>query len=152
MSDNYIHIIPEQAGFVPEEARQQEAVSYFRKIASKADEIMASISANLEFIHCGENFEEIRCPSCKAVVELKWWQQWMNKDFSKKDGFILRRRKMPCCGSRHTLHELVYDWPQGFARCDIRALNPNLDRNFTRHQSQFEAILGCPVRVIYGHI
>lgn len=152
MSDNYIHIIPEQAGFVPEEARRQEAVSYFREIGPKADEITASVTTNLQFIDCGQNFEEIRCPSCKAVVQLKWWQEWMNEDFSKKDGFILRQRKMPCCGARSTLHELAYDWPQGFARCDIRAMNPNFGKLSATHRTRFETILGCPVRAIYGHI
>jgi len=150
MSDDYIHVVPEKPGFVPAEARRQEAVSYFRKIAPKAGEITALVSANLVFVDCAENFEEIRCPSCKAVVEQDWWQEWMNKDFGKK-GFTLRERKMPCCGARHTLHDLAYQWPQGFARCDIQAMNPN-SRLSAQHQSRFEAILGCPVRVIYQHI
>ena len=95
MSDNYIDIIPEKPGFVPAEGRREEAVSYFRKIATKAEEVTASVSAGLEFIHCAGNFEEIRCPSYKALVELDWWQQWMNEDFGE-NGFKLGSRTMRC--------------------------------------------------------
>jgi hypothetical protein len=59
---------------------------------------------------------------------------------------------MPCCGSCYTLHNLAYDWPQGFALCDLRATNPNIGKLSDEQIAQFEAILGCPVRVIYAHL
>ncbi|SRR5258706_2136995 len=151
MSDNYVHIIPAQPGFVPDEIRQQNAVSYFRSIAPGADQINASVSDHLEFVHCGGNFEEIRCPSCRTIIELDVWKGWMNHDYSQK-GFILSHHAMPCCGARHTLHELAYEWPEGFARCDVCAMNPGIGKLSGRHERRFEEILGCPIRVIYEHI
>ena len=64
MSDHYIHIIPAKPGVVPDEAKQQAAVSYFRSIAPQASEVSSSVSDHLEFVHCGGNFGKICCPSC----------------------------------------------------------------------------------------
>ena len=150
MSDDYIHIIPAIPGFVPDQARRDDAVSHFRSIAPKATEVSSKISDHLEFVHCGGNFEEIRCPSCKAVIELDLWQGWMDDDCSEK-GFTLTLRAMRCCGAQHTLHDLAYVWPQGFARCDVCAMNPNIGKLSDDQRSRFEEILGCPVRVIYEH-
>src|SRR5688572_21017180 len=118
MSDDYIHIIAEVAGFIQDEERQREAVVYFRQIAPEADEVTVSVSESLEFIQCGGNFRKICCPSCGSEIEMEVWQEWMDKDYGKK-GFILREHRMPCCDAEHTLHQLNYKWPQGFARCDI---------------------------------
>ena len=151
MSDNYIHIIPAEAGAMPAEERRQEAVLYFRAIAPKANEVIVTISDHLWFVDCGGNFGKIYCPSCRAVIELRIWQHWMDDDFVNP-GFTLTDHSMPCCGARHTLHELGYAWAQGFARCDIRAMNPNIGKLSDEHQNRFEEILGCRVRVIYEHM
>src|SRR2546423_8567282 len=70
MSDNYVHIIPEEPGLVPDAAKHQVAVAHFRGIAPRAGEITASVSGSIEFIHCGANFEKILCPSCGAVIDV----------------------------------------------------------------------------------
>ena len=150
MSDNYIHIIPAEPGFVPEERRQQDAVSYFHTIAPKADEVSAAVS-ELKFVDCGGNFERICCPSCGSLLELKLWQGWMADDY-KEEGFALTQHAMPCCGAQQTLHELEYEWPQGFARCDIWAMNPRIGKLSDVQRTQFEEILGCRIRVIYEHV
>ena len=59
---------------------------------------------------------------------------------------------MRCCGAQHTLHDLAYVWPQGFARCDVCAMNPNIGKLSDDQRSRFEEILDCPVRVIYEHL
>jgi len=151
MSDDYIHIIPEELGVVPEQSKREAAVSYFRKIAPRADEVNSSVSDHLQFIHCGGNFGKICCPSCGAEIDMERWQEWMDEDYSDK-GFTLMTHPMPCCGAQHALHDLAYDWPQGFARCDVCAMNPKLGKLSDEQRSQFEAILGCPVRVIYEHL
>lgn len=151
MSDHYIHIIPAKPGVVPDEAKQQAAVSYFRSIAPQASEVSSSVSDHLEFVHCGGNFGKICCPSCGAEIEMEFWQGWMDQDYGDK-GFTLVKHLMPCCGGQHTLHDLVYEWPQGFTRCDVCAMNPNIGELSDEQIAHFEAILGCPVRVIYKHV
>jgi hypothetical protein len=148
MSDNYVHIIPVQPGLVPDQERQQEAVLYFRSIAPTASEVSASTSDDLRFIHCGGNFERICCPFCKATIEVPLWHKWMNADYGAK-GFTLTQHIMPCCATTHTLQELVYEWPQGFARWDLQAMNPEIGKLSDEHRGRFEEILGCPVRIIY---
>jgi len=68
------------------------------------------------------------------------------------DGFKLATYATPCCGKKHTLHELVYDWPQGFARFAVDAMNPDIGKLEERHKREFEIILGTKLRVIYQHI
>jgi len=50
-----------------------EAVSYFRKIAPKADEISASVSAHMEFIHCGETLRRFAVHRAERLSKLEWW-------------------------------------------------------------------------------
>ena len=153
MSDDYVYIIPEGPELVPDEAKRQSAVSYFRGIAPKAVEVTASVSDPVEFIHCGQNFGKIRCPSCGAVLELGQWQDWMDQDFKgKEQGFVLSQHALPCCGARHSLHDLNYEWPQGFGRFNVCAENPGVGKLSDEQSARFAHILGCPVRVIYQHI
>ncbi len=153
MSDNYVHVIPEEPGLVPDTAKRQAALKYFHRIAPEADEIAAEVFDTLQFIHCGGNFEKIGCPACGTEIEVGRWQDWMDKDFKGKDhGFVLSIHSMPCCGARHSLHALNYEWPEGFARFDLRAQNPKIGKLSKDQQDQFESRLGCAVRVIYMHL
>ena len=150
MSDDYIHIIPLEPGIVPDEDKREAAVTYLRSIAPQAAEILPTVTEHLEFIHCGGNFGKIRCPSCGSVLKLDIWQDWMEADFGEK-GFTLTQHSMPCCDTKHSLHNLAYEWPNGFARYDLRAMNPRIGKLTDEHRIRLEEILGCPVRVIYEH-
>jgi hypothetical protein len=59
---------------------------------------------------------------------------------------------MPCCGVSNTLHELVYEWPQGFGRFALEAMNPNIGILEDEHKKELEELLGTKLRVIYQHI
>lgn len=153
MSDDYVYVIPEEPGFVPGEAKCQGAVAHFESIAPGAGKIEVSVSEHLEFVHCGANFGEIRCPSCGALIELGQWQDWMAQDFKGKgQGFLLSQHALSCCGAHHSLHNLNYEWPQGFGRFRVCAENPGVGKLSEQQRAQFAHILGCPVRVIYQHI
>jgi|ERR1041385_6279 hypothetical protein len=152
MSDDYVYVIPSEPGLVPDEASGHSTVRYFRSIAPRAGEITVFVSDHLEFIHCGGNFGKILCPSCGASIGLESWQDWMNKDFQGRGkGFTLSRRALPCCGVHSSLHDLNYEWPQGFARFNVCAQNPGIGKLSGKQRRRFEQILGCPVRVIYEH-
>jgi hypothetical protein len=150
MSDNWIALIPEDPHFVPDAAKQRRARDRFAEIAPEADEIEIKVSEKVEFFDCGANFEHIRCPSCGAEIPVAWWQDRMDEDCG--DGFRLAAYTTPCCGKKSTLHELVYEWPQGFGRFALDAMNPNIGKLDDKYKREFEKILGTKLRVVYQHI
>lgn len=83
------------------------------------------------------------------MIPTSWWQDRMDEDYD--DGFKLAAYRTPCCGAQHTLHDLAYEWPQGFGRFALDAMNPSLGKLEDRHRRELEEILGTKLRVIYRH-
>lgn len=102
------------------------------------------------FFDCGENFERVFCPSCRSEIPAEWWKDRMDED--SDNGFKLDAYATPCCGKKSTLHDLVYEWPQGFGCFALDAMNPNIGLLENDHKREFETILGTKLRVIYQHI
>jgi hypothetical protein len=150
MSDNWIALIPEDPIFIPDPAKQSRARDRFVEIAPDAEEIVIKVCEGVEFFDCGGNFERILCPSCRSEISVDWWQSRMDDDYD--NGFKLAQYSMPCCDAAHTLYELVYEWPQGFARFALDSMNPDIGRLEDKYKSEFEEILGTKLRVIYQHI
>jgi hypothetical protein len=75
----------------------------------------------------------------------------MDRDYGE-EGFQLSKDQMSCCSAEHTLHELEYQWPQGFARCELSLTNPNIGKLSDAQRVQLESLLGCRVRIIYQHL
>lgn len=151
VSDNWITLIPEDPRHVPERARQLRARERYAEIAPEADEITIEICDQPTFFDCGSNFGLIRCPSCASVIPVDWWGDRMDDDF-EGDGFKLAAYPTPCCAASHTLHQLDYEWPQGFGRFALDAMNPNIGKLDERYRNKLEGILGTKQRVIYQHI
>jgi hypothetical protein len=151
MSDDWITLIPEDPRFVPAPEKQKLACLKFREIAPSADEIEIRASETIEFHHCGANFERVLCPHCDSDVT-DWWTKRMDEEYDKESGFKLLQYATPCCHATLTLHELHYEWPQGFGRFALEAMNPNLGKLKEEYKHEFERILGTPLRVIYTHI
>lgn len=150
MSDNRITLIPEDPRFVPDSAKQRRARDRFAEIAPRADEIEIKVTEKVKFFDCGENFERALCPSCRSEIPVEWWQDRMDED--SDEGFKLDSYATPCCGNKCTLHELVYEWPQGFGRFALDAMNPDIGELEDKYKREFEGILGTKLRVIYQHI
>ncbi|MFN0017497.1 MAG: hypothetical protein ACKVP0_04500 [Pirellulaceae bacterium] len=150
MSDNWIALIPEDPRFIPEREKQALARERFTEIAPQADEIGIEVYDAVTFFNCGANCERILCPICSTEIPVTWWQDRMDEDF--ENGFMLACYVIPCCGAQRTLHELVYEWPQGFGRFAINAMNPNIGKLEDRYKQEFETILGTQLRVIYQHL
>lgn len=150
MSDNWITLIPEDPRFVPEAERVERARARFAEIAPDADEIEVEVSDEVRFIDCGGNFECVRCPACRAEIPTEWWGDRMDEEFT--GGCKLRDFATPCCGAQRSLNDLVYEWPQGFARFALSAMNPRIGRLDGRHVEEFEDILGTELRAIYRHL
>ncbi len=150
MSDNWITLISEDPRFIPDRLKQARARDRLAEIAPEAEEIAIKVCERIEFFDCGSNFGRILCPSCRAEIPLAWWQDRMSEDYG--DGFKLASYPTPCCGRRCTLHQLDYEWPQGFGRFALEAMNPNIGKLQTRFRVELEGILGTKLRVIYQHI
>ena len=150
MSDSFITLISEDLSSIPDDDRRQEAIAAFRRIAPQADSISECVSETVRFFDAGENWEGINCPFCDRVIETDWWKDRMDEDFN--GGFHLREYCLPCCGARSSLHNLDYRWAVGFGRFIIVAMNPYIARLSDTLRADFERILDCPLRFIYGHI
>ncbi|MGC4005217.1 MAG: hypothetical protein QM811_19695 [Pirellulales bacterium] len=150
MSDDWIVLIPEDPRLVPKQTNRERARDRFAEIAPDADEIEATVSETVRFFDCGANFERVLCGACRSEIPVTWWRDRMDEDFD--DGYRLASYPTPCCGTRYTLHELVYEWPQGFGRFALEAMNPNIGRLEDRYKTELGVILGTQLRVIYQHI
>ncbi len=150
MSDNKIILIPHDPQYLPDEIQKAAAIEYLNHITPDADEIELIEHDSVEFFDCGENFGWIKCPSCHAELEVKWWSSRMSDDYA--DGFMLNTYLLPCCGEHHTLAELHYEWEQGFSRFAISIMNPHIGLLKPDQKKVSEEKLGVPLRVIYQHI
>jgi len=120
------------------------------RIAPEAEQIKTEVNDKVVFFDCGQNFERILCPSCHAAISMEWWQERMGDDCDQH-GFRLAKYPTPCCGTACTLHDLVYEWPQGFGRFALDVMNPGIGRLNEAQQRELEKILGAPLRIIYQH-
>lgn len=151
MSDNWIALIPEDPRFVPDASQREAARAKFVAIAPEADKVEIKVSDRIQFFDCGANLEKIACPACGEEITLDWWRERMSED-SRDTGFKLMEYSLPCCGAGRTLAQLIYDWPQGFARFGIDAMNPGIEKVSEEQRKDFERMLGTRLRVIYQHI
>ena len=150
MSDHWIIVIPKSPDYVPPEAAQKRAVALLRSLAPRADSVEAETSDQIRFIDCGANFERVVCPACAGEVDVDWWSDWMSKEL--ESDLPLRAVQLPCCGTVKALHQLIYEWPQGFARFSLEAMNPSIGELPEEEREELEHVLGCPLIVIYRHL
>jgi hypothetical protein len=152
MSDHWIILIPEKAGWVPTKIREMLAQKKLSELLPEAGEIKMELSEEMRFEHCGSNFESVQCPACGEKLETKWWQKKMDDDFGPEKNFKLAPIRLPCCGVKKTLHELHYEWQQGFAKFSLCVRNPNIGKMPEKFIEALETILNCKLRFIYRHI
>jgi hypothetical protein len=150
MSDNWIVVIPESADFVPSEEAQRKAIDLLKRLAPKSEEVTAEATPKIRFFDCGENLTHVICPTCGKDLDIYWWQDRMEEE--AKAGYPLHLIDMPCCHAKHRVDELQYDWPQGFARFSVEAMNPDIADLSENEMNEFELLLGCKVRKILQHI
>ena len=150
MSDNWIIVIPEEPDYVPPVEARQKALALFQSIAPRADDVKEEASERVRFIDCGANLERVTCPDCNAAIDIDWWQDSMDEEADA--GYPLRSLTMPCCGARRTVAQLKYDWPQGFARFSVEAMNPGIPDLTEEQLGAFGSVLGCRVRKVLQHL
>lgn len=148
MSDTYLRIIPCDPGQVPSAQARVRAVGILERAVPQAEDITSSVTPEVRFVDCGDNFEAVHCPRCGADLG-EWWSVAM--EIGQEHQFRDLRVTAPCCGARTSLNELEYSWPAGFARYTLEALNPGLGSLPEPLVQRLEAALGAAVRIIWAH-
>lgn len=150
MSDDFLRLIPTTPSYVPEPANQAKAVESIRSIIPQAESVMTQTHETIEFIDQGSNFRSVACPSCKATLEISWWQAAMDSSFETE--FTDLSVVTPCCSAPTSLNDLLYDMPAGFAKFVIEAMNPSCGKDLSQESiEQLQSILGCRIRQIWAH-
>jgi hypothetical protein len=149
VSTNVLKLIPTDPTYVPETEAQLAAQEILRAALPRDADVQIDIFASTQFVDAGANFRGIFCPHCGQTIPDPWWQQAMDK--ADASSFCDLETLAPCCGASLSLNDLLYDWPQGFARFALRATNPNVPQLAEEALSQLAAVLGCGLRVIWAH-
>ena len=149
MSDDYLRLIPTQPDFVPTVGGAESARRRLAELVPDAEEVTAIVTDDVEFIDQGANFERIRCPKCGRQLETEWWHARM--DEAAVASFAALEVSMPCCGARVSLNDLIYEWPAGFARFVLEAMNPNAGDLSDVALADVAKALGAPLRKIWAH-
>lgn len=73
MSDSILKFIPCNPMYVPPVEQQSHATEVLRSYLSHADSVKVETFETIQFIDAGENWGEVRCPSCDAILDMDWW-------------------------------------------------------------------------------
>jgi uncharacterized protein YbaR (Trm112 family) len=157
MSDDYIKLIPTDPSYVPPKPLQKEAIRLLEQMLPEGEECEAEVYERLTFIGQGENLSIIVCPSCHKNLQFtddetiqEWWH---SVDGEEQDqGVEGLMTTMPCCQKRVLFTDLTFDWPAGFAKFELSAMNPNISHDLPPEQvAQREAVLKCKLKQIRAH-
>lgn len=149
MSDDWLRLIPADPSWTPSPERAERAVAKLFSLAPDADRVEAEVYEEVTFIDQGSNFERLNCPACRAELTMEWWTERM--DEAAVSSFSQLEATTPCCATATTLNEVSYDWPAGFARVEISALNPRRSWLDETELGQVADALGHPLRQVMAH-
>lgn len=149
MSAHYLRLIPTDPAFVPPADRRDRAVALVVARLPNARDVVFKVTERVELVDCGESFEEVRCPSCRAPLEIETWQDAMSQAYDG-EGFGDLSYSTECCGHATTLNDLDYSSPMGFARAclELRDAGDELPEGLV---AELAALLGCELRMIHAH-
>jgi hypothetical protein len=149
MSDNFLRLIAADPAFVPEAAAAEKARAYLTRLVPDADCVSATITERIQFVDQGANFERVSCPECGSALPEDWWSDAV--EHASETAFASLDVSVPCCGRTVSLNELDYEWPAGFARFVLEAMNPNVRDLDEEEVASLALILGTTLRRIWAH-
>ena len=147
VSDNYLRLIPADPSFVPDAGAQARAHNLLRTRLAGADAITIRVTPDIQFVDPGSNLEGIFCPACGARLD-RWWGDAIDR--ASASSFQELRVQVPCCGAVCSLNDLRYEWPAGFARFVLEAMNPGVPDLPAGDLALLEDILGCRLRRLWA--
>ncbi|MEU8218257.1 hypothetical protein AB0C47_21130 [Micromonospora taraxaci] len=155
VSDLYIRLIPTNPDWQPTHEAATGAGAYVASLFSGPDDAVEEVEYKfydrVTLIDAGENTSQITCSRCGRDVSLDWLGDLVRGNGSPS--FDHLDVTVPCCGAVVPLNGLHYDWPIGFARFEVSAMNPTraqyeLD---TEELARVGDLLGHPVAQILAH-
>ena len=150
IGDHVLYLIPDISSQVPDVARFPIIVELLGRLAPTAESASISVTETVRFFDAGENLESIRCPACEEDVDFGWWGESMGMAYEAD--FEDLSVTTPCCSTSTTLHDLEYDWQQGFARWAAELRNPDRGRLGANERAELDAAAGVPLREIWQHV
>ncbi|MTK05030.1 hypothetical protein [Micromonospora sp. CP22] len=154
MSDGYIRLIPTDVTWQPTLEAAAAAVAYVARLFSGPDDDVEQVEHEfydkVTLIDAGENTTRITCSCCLAEIDMEWFYDLIEENGESFDNLDTT---VPCCATVTSLVALRYDWPVGFARFEVCAMNPTrakyeLD---ARELADVATLLGHPVTQILAH-
>lgn len=144
MADSITKIVPVKYDYIADEEQIQTAIIYIKEIVPDY-QIEAEVFETTQFVDCGGELEEIKCPDCGEDISFDWWGEVMETAAEKE--FSDLSVKLPCCGRDSSLNDLKYYLPCGYARMEITIAN--MERKFSEEELiKIGELLGEKVRVI----
>ena len=156
MSDDYIKLIPTDPSYIPPKPLQEQAIHLLEQMLPEG-ECEAEVYERLTFIDQGANLSAIICPSSNNKLQFdgdetiqEWWYSF--EDEEQDQGVEGLMVTMPCCQKSVSFTDLTFDWPAGFARFELNAMNPNISHDMPPEQvAELEAVLKCKLQQIRAH-
>lgn len=149
MSEDILQLIPTVPAYVPSETSRFLARQRLASWFPDAEKIADHVTEDVEFIDPGTNLERILCPACGKELAILWWHEAMDRAF--QEGHVAHLSVVvPCCGITHSLNDLCYEWPAGFARFVLEIRDPGYDLS-EEHVHLLEQDLQCTLRTIWAH-
>lgn len=147
MSDHFVRLIPEDIHI----SLDENSINLIEGLRWNENIPKFIFSEQVHFADAGQNFESVKCPSCKTDL-IEWWGNAMSSAYSNEHGFVNLEITTPCCSMNMSLHDLEYNFPQGFYKTMIEVM----------HESENKAVYGDIVdsllnitgvkwRIIYAH-
>lgn len=154
MSDGYIRVIPTDLEWQPTPEAAAAAAAYIARLfsgpADDVEDVDHEFYDRVTLIDAGQNTTRITCSRCDGDISVDWLYDLIEQNGESFDSL---NTAVPCCGVAVPLNTLRYDWPVGFARFEVSAMNPSrakyeLD---AEELTDVAALLGHPVTQILAH-
>jgi hypothetical protein len=147
MSDYFIRFIPEK---IDTELNQSE-IKLIDGLSWGGIVPKYISSERIQFADAGQNFEVAKCPFCRNNL-MEWWGETMSSSYSNDLGFVEIDKTTPCCNMRISLHNLEYNFPQGFYKTMIE-ICPKVDSQIDSEKiaERLEIITKGKWRIIHAH-
>ena len=147
MSDYFIRFIPENI----ETKLNEHEIKLIEKLNWDGNNPKFIFSERIQLADAGQNFEIVKCQFCKANL-MKWWGNAMNSAYSDERGFVKLDVTTPCCNKTTSLHNLEYNFPQGFYKTMIEVM-PETSSNIMSNEiaNSLLAITQKNWRIIHAH-
>ena len=149
MSDTFLHLVPNDPRWHPEEAAATAAVKIARGLFPLAEHVAVEYEEGVTFFDAGANTESIHCPFCGNDLE-DWWGEAMDQAAASR--FEDLSVTTPCCHKASSLNDLRYVWPAAFGVCALTVVNPGVASLASEQLRTIEQAMGSPLEAIWQHL